>query len=223
MIAVDSLALSIKMNILLFLPALLYIYYISLGPLITILHLTTIAAIQVSLAFPFLSHPREYVSTAFNFSREFDWEWTVNWRWLGQELFESEALSKGLLALHFGGLLLCLWKWSEREGGVWGLIRRGLSNPMRGAALGRNRPSPTRKLILASQIECTEADENDQVMAQMLFSSNLLGITFARSLHYQFYAWYAHQIVFLVWSTPFDIVPRSVRSLHQFRRCDVTD
>ena len=50
-------------------------------------------------------------------------------------------------------------------------------------------------------------------MVQMLFSSNLIGIAFARSLHYQFYAWYAHQIVFLAWSTPFDIVQRYVPSL----------
>ena len=150
--AMNSFALSIKMNILLFVPALLYIYYISLGPVSTILHLVTISTIQVSLAAPFLSNPREYFSTAFNFSREFDWEWTVNWRWLGQELFESEALSKGLLALHFAGLLLCLWKWSEREGGVWGLFRRGMSSPMRGAALGRSRPSPRRKISSHSSV-----------------------------------------------------------------------
>ena len=60
-------------------------------------------------------------------------------------------------------------------------------------------------------------------MVQMLFSSNLLGIAFARSLHYQFYAWYAHQIVFLVWSTPFDIVPRSVFTLYQSAQLGETD
>ena len=133
------------MNILLFLPALLYIYYISLGPIHTLLHLTTILAIQLFLATPFLSLPREYLSTAFNFSREFDWEWTVNWRWLGRGLFESKELSKGLLALHGIGLIVCLVKWSEREGGVWGLARRGLGNPMKGAALGRGFPSPARQ------------------------------------------------------------------------------
>jgi hypothetical protein len=44
----------------------------------------------------------------------------------------------------------------------------------------------------------------------ILFSSNLVGIVFARSLHYQFYAWYAHQIVFLAWHTPFDHIQKCV-------------
>ena len=204
----NSLALSIKMNILLFLPALLYILYISVGPAQTLLHLHAILSIQYMLAHPFLSHPFEYLRTAFNFSREFDWEWTVNWRWLGQELFESKGFSKGLLGLHLGGLLVCLWKWSERDGGVWGLIRRGLRNPTKGAALGRGRPSPARTSFPDSIFDQGETDEDAIVMVQMFFSSNLLGIAFARSLHYQFYAWYAHQIVFLAWSTPFDIYQR---------------
>ena len=32
----------------------------------------------------------------------------------------------------------------------------------------------------------------------LLFTSNLIGITFARSLHYQFHSWYFHQIPFLL-------------------------
>jgi len=38
-------------------------------------------------------------------------------------------------------------------------------------------------------------------VATILFTSNLIGIIFARSLHYQFYSWYAQQIPFLAWRT----------------------
>lgn len=34
-----------------------------------------------------------------------------------------------------------------------------------------------------------------------LATSNLIGMTFARSLHYQFYSWYALQLPLLVWES----------------------
>lgn len=37
-------------------------------------------------------------------------------------------------------------------------------------------------------------------MCATLWTSNLVGLTCARSLHYQFYAWYAHQIPWLLWA-----------------------
>lgn len=46
-----------------------------------------------------------------------------------------------------------------------------------------------------------------------MFSANLAGITFARSLHYQFYAWYAQQLVFLLMHTPYEAPAWSVSSL----------
>jgi len=34
-----------------------------------------------------------------------------------------------------------------------------------------------------------------------MFTANLIGITFARSLHYQFYSWYFHSLPYLMWRT----------------------
>lgn len=39
----------------------------------------------------------------------------------------------------------------------------------------------------------------------VLFTSNLIGILFARSLHYQFYSWYAQQLPFLAWRTKYPV------------------
>lgn len=47
----------------------------------------------------------------------------------------------------------------------------------------------------------------------VMFSANLVGILFARSLHYQFYAWYAHQAIFLAFHTPYDLYQKWVTLL----------
>ena len=51
-------------------------------------------------------------------------------------------------------------------------------------------------------------------MLLMLFSSNLVGMVFARSLHYQFYVWYFYSLPFLLWTTPLPVAlryPRVIR------------
>ena len=42
----------------------------------------------------------------------------------------------------------------------------------------------------------------------VLYTSNLIGILFARSLHYQFYSWYALQLPFLACRTKYPVVVR---------------
>lgn len=38
-------------------------------------------------------------------------------------------------------------------------------------------------------------------IATILFTSNFIGMCFARSLHYQFYVWYFHALPYLLWLT----------------------
>jgi hypothetical protein len=44
----------------------------------------------------------------------------------------------------------------------------------------------------------------------VLFTSNLIGMTLARSLHYQFYVWYFHTLPWLLWQTRLPIPLRFV-------------
>jgi alpha-1,3-mannosyltransferase len=41
-----------------------------------------------------------------------------------------------------------------------------------------------------------------------LFTSNFIGIVFARSLHYQFYCWYFHTLPYLLWHSNLPSIAR---------------
>ncbi|KAG1651301.1 Dol-P-Man:Man(5)GlcNAc(2)-PP-Dol alpha-1,3-mannosyltransferase [Nymphon striatum] len=96
-----SLAVSIKMNILLFAPALLLLLLAKFGLLKTIKKLMICAFVQLLLAFPFLmSNPVAYMTRAFDISRVFMYEWTVNWRFLPEHMFLNQRFHISLLLLH---------------------------------------------------------------------------------------------------------------------------
>lgn len=44
-------------------------------------------------------------------------------------------------------------------------------------------------------------------MLRVAFTSNLIGVACARSLHYQFYAWYFPSLPLLLWSCPSIPIP----------------
>ena len=96
-----SLAVSIKMNILLFAPALLLAYITCCGVAGTLKQLTICAAVQVILGVPFLlTAPVAYLKGAFDLGRVFLFEWTVNWRFLPEDVFIHPAFHVTLLAVH---------------------------------------------------------------------------------------------------------------------------
>jgi len=125
----------------------------------------------------------------------FLWKWTVNWRWLGEDWFQSWHLSYGLLVAHL--LLL-----------------------MSFAATRWARPS---KLPLFSFVKsyvftwsppATESLQSYQLAQRVtprfilttILTSNLIGVLCARSLHYQFYSWIAWGTPYLLYKTGWNVV-----------------
>lgn len=172
-----SLGVSVKMNVLLFAPALLHAYLVSLGVLGTMLQLFVCAAVQVLLGAPFLlTNPMAYMKGAFDLGRVFLFEWTVNWKLIPEEIFVNWQFHMTLLALHL--LVLAVFAYAH-----WNRCLRNFR--------------PLRKSGLA--VSC-------QLLLLPMFCSNLIGIALSRSLHYQFYVWYYHSLPYLAWSTPLPTV-----------------
>lgn len=178
-----SLAVSVKMNVLLYAPGWLVILLLTHGIYSTISLLFIYCALpQVLLAVPFLfTNPIGYLSKAFEFQRKFLYQWTVNWRFLPEDVFLSDLFHALLLMGHLTCLLVFIYKrWTRQHGGIVQLL---------------NTSSPQIAL-------------SNNVMVSILFESNFIGIAFARSLHYQFYVWYFHTLAHLLWNSSIPLFVR---------------
>lgn len=116
---VFSLAVSLKMNILLFAPGLLFLL-IRTSPILTIPRLAICGITQLILGAPFLArYPISYLRKAFELDRQFFFKWTVNFKFLPEDVFLSKPLAIALLCLHVG--LLCIYHYrlyySDRSAG----------------------------------------------------------------------------------------------------------
>ncbi|GBB90444.1 hypothetical protein RclHR1_01740021 [Rhizophagus clarus] len=174
-----SISLSIKMNVLLFFPAFGLILFKSLGIWKTLFNLLLTIFIQIVLALPFLSeYPKSYFARAFEFSRVFIYKWTVNWKFLDEEIFISKRFASILLFGHIFILMGFLFKrWCRSDNGVFNLFYNGLCGNIK----------ETSKSVTADHI------------ITLMFTSNFIGIIVSRTLHYQFYSWYFHSLPFLLW------------------------
>ncbi|KAG0332650.1 dolichyl-P-Man:Man(5)GlcNAc(2)-PP-dolichol alpha-1,3-mannosyltransferase [Podila horticola] len=178
-----SLAVSIKMNILLFFPAFGFLIWQTQGIVGTVIQLILMMLIQVLLSLPFtLTYPESYLRKAFEFSRVFEYKWTVNWKFLDEKTFLSTELSKLLLVGHFIVLF-------SSEGGIVAVVQRGFT---------------ATKTVLSIHAQYLKPNH----VLTALFTSNFIGIVFARSLHYQFYAWYSMTLPYLLWQTRLPVVVR---------------
>jgi alpha-1,3-mannosyltransferase len=107
-----SLGVSVKMNILLFAPALLGTYLTFLGLRGTVLQLGVCAGLQVALASPFLLFdPFAYLKAAFQFNRRFLHRETVNFGFLPMGIFVSKWFHVFLLLVHVSALIFAIHYW----------------------------------------------------------------------------------------------------------------
>ncbi|KAJ1070858.1 hypothetical protein K5549_003837 [Capra hircus] len=112
-----SLAVSVKMNVLLFAPGLLFLLLKKFGLRGALPKLGICAVLQVVLGLPFLlKNPVGYLSRSFDLGRQFLFRWTVNWRFLPEALFLHRAFHLALLTAHLTVLLLfVLCRWHSRS------------------------------------------------------------------------------------------------------------
>lgn len=186
---VYSLSLSVKMNALLFAPAVALLMCQACGVAGAFRRILGIClTTQLVLGAPFLLHaPKSYFSRAFELTRVFFHKWSVNGAFLPKETFLDKKLALLLLFLHLTVLVIFgHWKWTAKSsGGLLGLLS-------------------LRKPGSWSSLKTTFSDErsmklNANHITNVLFTCNFVGIVFARTLHYQFYLWYAHSLPLMVW------------------------
>lgn len=194
--ALYSLSVSIKMNTLLALPGVAIVLLHSLGRNRAFSQASIMFQIQALLAWPFISvNAKSYLSKAFEFSRVFLWRWTVNWRFLGRDLFLSKELSYGLLATHVVLLTFFIFtRWLKPARlGVWQFLNTYL--------LTLSPPEPGSLQAYQLSQRTTE-----RFIATTILASNAIGVLCARSLHYQFYSWIAWGTPYLLYKAKFPLV-----------------
>lgn len=185
-----SLAVSVKMNILLFAPALLVAYLCVLGLSKTLIQLSICAFVQLILGLPFLlKNPIAYIKSAFNLGRIFEFKWTVNWRFLSEEVFVHPYFHRSLLLLHVLMLLYCLR--------IWIVYMESYAKLKDVEKSLKSQVSKKEKLDMSIV---------SQLFVYPLFLANFIGIIFSRSLHYQFYVWYYHTLPYIAWCTDYKTV-----------------
>jgi alpha-1,3-mannosyltransferase len=130
------------------------------------------------LALPFLqANPTGYVSRAFEFTRQFLFKWTVNWRFVGEDTFLSRKFSISLLVAHVTLLGIFLaFRWIRPSG-------LNLPNFIQNTLNGK----------------LPKANITDSFVATTMLTSLAIGLLCARSLHYQFFAYLSWASPFLLW------------------------
>lgn len=226
-----SIAVSVKMNILLFAPALLFTYIANLGIVGTIKQLTVCALVQIALGAPFLyGNWFAYIKGSFDLQRVFEHKWTVNYRFLPIDIFENKIFHLSLLIFHV--ILLSFFMYKLRKyfssyaklKGIECIAQKQINkkNSQVNKKKKKDVISEDQKRFLSSfenmlkkqnpkvvpkkepeQPYSIDFSSTNQLLILPFFVANFIGIVCARSLHYQFYVWYFHSLPYLMFSTNF--------------------
>jgi len=168
-----SFAISIKMNPVLILPAASICIVLARGwsQLFAFLSIGCLA--QLAIAAPFLiTNPKEYLVRAFGGPGDMQQVWSVNWRFLPEELFVHKAFGPGLLLLMAATL-------------VW---------------FTHNRWVPNGGILSARLWRWRAQTRIDPLKAvALIFTHNFIAMAFLRTMHFQFIVWYFHMVPFLAW------------------------
>lgn len=198
------------MSVLLYLPGILVVLVKRNGLVATLRLAAVMVSIQVLLGRRFLSeYPRAYLTGAFDLGRVFLYKWTVNWRFVSEESFLSPGFALALLLGHLSALLAFGWfRWTRRDGGPLFVLKRALLSPTQPASPVVITADGKTYSLLTLRFVCLSYSAE---VTTILFTSNLIGILFARSLHYQFYSWYAYQVPFLTWRSRYPVIVKLVK------------
>lgn len=175
-----GIALSCKMNVVLFLPGIFYIYIKKKGPIFLISQIILILLIQILMGLPFiLTYPLSYLKGAYNVTRVFDLSESINWQFLSLDTFYNPLFHKFLLFTHLF-LLICFLIFVYEK--------------------------PSKNILVSLRlndwsINAEEKHLDKKFMAMVIFTSNFIGIACGRSLHYQFFLWFFESLPFLFWLT----------------------
>ncbi|KAF2645941.1 Lethal(2)neighbour of Tid protein [Massarina eburnea CBS 473.64] len=179
--------LNVKMSLLLPLPAMGITMLQALGTGEAFTQAMIIVQVSCLYGYPFRKRAPSYFARAFELTREFLHKWTVNWRFVPEDVFVSRPFALSLLSVHIG---LLYWfvktRWMKpserRPRDIWRMIRGGVPD--------REQDQISRRIT-------------PNFIMTTILTATTIGMLCARSLHYQFYAYIAWSTPFLLWKAGF--------------------
>lgn len=209
-----SFAVSVKMNALLYLPAVfVVVYLLNNGNLLKSFScVVLILGWQIFIALPFLTtHPSEYLQCAFDFKRQFMFKWSINWQFIGEMGFQDSLFQKSLLVSQIIIITMVIFVNYPRN--LLDDIYRSFRHPFTDiVVVNVDIKVADKKESIQNDEENNNGNvfdkyEEQQLKLQqvsvpiLLILTNFAGVLFARSLHYQFLSWYHWTIpVLFHWS-----------------------